>query len=95
MQARIYQPAKVAHQSTNTTHQWRLEFVHSEHKIEDLMNWTSSTNMQDEVILKFSTKEQAIHYAKARNIDYILITHHERIIKPKSYAANFIDKKSN
>ena len=40
------------------------------------MGWESSTDTLGEVILKFSSKEQAIEYAKKNSISY-------KIIEPK------------
>ena len=40
------------------------------------MGWETSSDTLEEVILKFSTKEQAIEYAKKNNISY-------KVIEPK------------
>ena len=37
------------------------------------MGWETSTDTLEEVILKFSTKEQAIEYAENNNISYTVI----------------------
>ena len=37
------------------------------------MGWETSKDTMSEVKLEFSTKEQAINYAKKNNIDYILL----------------------
>ena len=43
-----------------------------------------------EVKLEFSTKDQAINYAKNNNIDYYVIEPQKRKIIKKSYADNFL-----
>ena len=53
------------------------------------MGWESSTDTLDEVILKFSTKEKAIDYAKMNNISYIVIEPKKKEFVIKSYADNF------
>jgi hypothetical protein len=54
------------------------------------MGWVSSIDTMSEVKLKFSTKEQAINYAKKNNIDYNIIEPQKRKIIKKSYADNFL-----
>ncbi len=53
------------------------------------MGWESSTDTLGEVILKFSSKEQAIEYAKTNNISYTVIEPKKKICI-KSYADNFL-----
>ena len=43
-----------------------------------------------EVKLEFSTKDQAINYAKKNNINYYIIEPQKRKIIKKSYADNFL-----
>ena len=56
------------------------------------MGWESSRDTMSEVVLKFTTKEKAINYAKKNNIRYNLIEPKERKIIKKSYADNFLKK---
>ena len=75
---------------------WILEFISKDTGISVLMDWESSIDTLSEVNLTFSTKEQAIEYAKKKNIDYYVIEPQKRKIVKKSYAENFIkevDKK--
>ena len=89
MKAKIYQPAKSATQSAKNDF-WLFEF-NSQDKpiIDDKMLWTSSSNTQDKVKIKFSDKDKAIKFAEKNNIDFIVIEPKQRKIKPKSYADNF------
>ena len=47
---------------------WVLEFETKDPSINPLMGWETSSDTLEEVILKFTTKEQAIDYAKKNNI---------------------------
>ena len=58
--------------------------------INPLMGWESSTNTLSELNLEFSSKEEAIKYAKKNNINYEIIEPKKRKIIKKSYADNFI-----
>lgn len=91
MTARIYQPAKTAMQSgrANTKH-WVLEFEPILPKSNDpLMGWTSSGDTRQQVRLQFATCEEAITYAEARGLAYVVSEPQDNPLKPKSYAANF------
>ena len=72
MKALIYQPSKTVTQSGKNS-DWLLEYRGEEVRpiIEDKMAWTSSTNTQNQVKIKFSSKESAISFAKENNIDFI------------------------
>ena len=48
---------------------WLLEFDTLSTGISPLMGWESSKDTMSEVKLKFSTKEQAVNYAKKYNIE--------------------------
>ena len=91
--AKIYKPTKSAMQSgiRNTKH-WILEFDTLNTGINPLMGWESSRDTMSEVSLKFSTKQQAIIYAKKNNIDYSVIEPQKRKIIKKSYTDNFLKK---
>jgi len=63
--AKIYIPTKTAMQSgRGKQKKWVLEFETKDTKINPLMGWESSTDTLEEVILRFSTQEQAVEYAK-------------------------------
>ena len=70
MRARIYQPARTAMSSgLAKTHKWILEFApNSSREVDPLMGWTSSSDMQSQVRLRFDTKEAAVEYARENGI---------------------------
>ena len=72
------------------TKNWLLEFDTLNTGVNPLMGWVSSKDTMSEVKLKFSTKNQAINYAKRNNIDYYIIEPQKRKIIKKSYTDNFI-----
>ena len=69
---------------------WVLEFETKDPSINPLMGWETSTDTLEEVILKFSTKEQAIEYAENNNISYTVIDPKKKEFVIKSYADNFL-----
>ncbi|MBV0913800.1 ETC complex I subunit [Anianabacter salinae] len=93
MGARIYRPAKSAMSSgTARTHHWVLEFVHaSSREVDPLMGWTSSSDTQSQVRIRFETKEAALDYAKEHGIDAVVQEPHARKpnIRPRGYGENF------
>ncbi len=87
----IYKPAKTSMQSgIGKTKKWVLKFKDEKSGVNPLMGWESSTNMLTELNLEFSSKDQAIKYAKKNNISYELIEFKNKKIVKKSYANNFI-----
>ena len=72
------------------TKNWLLEFDTLNTGINPLMGWESSKDTMSEVKLKFSTKDQAINYAKKNNIDYYVVEPQKSKIIKKSYADNFL-----
>lgn len=93
MRARIYQPAKTAMQSgTAKTHMWVLEFAPaSAREVDPLMGWTSSSDTQAQVRLRFDTKEAALEYAKDNGIEAQVQEPKKRRpnIRPGGYGENF------
>ncbi len=91
--ARIYKPAKTAMQSgTAKTHDWVLEFApESAREVDPLMGWTSSSDTQAQVRLRFETKEAAVAYAAEKGIDAIVQEPKERRpnVRPGGYGENF------
>ena len=91
--AKIYKPTKTAMQSgKRNTKNWLLEFDTLNTGISPLMGWESSKDTMSEVKLKFSTKNQAINYAKKNNIDYYVIDPQKSKLIKKSYIDNFLKK---
>lgn len=99
MRARIYKPARNAMQSgTAKTRQWVLEFAPSSpREVDPLMGWTSSSDTQTQVRLKFDSKEAALDYAKDHGIDAQVFEPKTRKpnIRARGYAENFaVDRRS-
>ena len=89
--AKIYIPSKTAMQSgRGKLKTWVLEFETKDPSINPLMGWETSTDTLEEVILKFTTKEQAIVYTEKNNISYKVIEPKKKEFVIKSYADNFL-----
>ncbi|MGR3320757.1 MAG: ETC complex I subunit [Pseudooceanicola sp.] len=93
MTARIYRPAKTAMQSgTARTRKWILDFVpDTAREVDPLMGWTSSSDTQQQVRLRFDTKEEALEYAREHGIEAVVTEPHARKpnIRPGGYGENF------
>lgn len=91
MRARIYQPAKNAMQSGRAnTRGWVLEFEpEALRRLDPLMGWSGTTDMNGEVILRFPTADAAIAYAEARRIPYEVEAAKPLVRQIKAYADNF------
>ena len=90
--AKIYIPTKTAMQSgRGKQKKWILEFDIKDTKTNPLMGWESSTDTLGEVILRFSTKEKAVEYAKKNDISYKIIEPKKNKFVIKSYADNFLE----
>ena len=72
------------------TKKWILEFDTLNTGVNPLMGWVTSKDTMSEVKLEFSTKDQAINYARRNNIDYYIIEPQKRKIIKKSYSDNFL-----
>ena len=75
------------------TKNWLLEFDTLDTGINPLMGWETSQDTMSEVKLAFSTKEQAVNYAKKNNINYYVIEPQKRKLIKKSYTDNFLKNK--
>jgi len=91
MVARIYKPAKTAMQSGSAkTHEWALDYEPEQARvIEPLMGWTSSGDMQQQVRLRFETKEEAVAYCERHGIPYQVAEPKPAVHKVLSYSDNF------
>ena len=88
--AKIYIPAKVATQSGRAKQKtWILEFETKDPHTNSLMGWESSNDTLKEVKLKFTSKDKAIDYASANNIEFSLIEPKKKTFVIKSYEENF------
>ena len=72
------------------TKNWLLEFDTLNTGINPLMGWESSKDTMSEVKLEFSSREQAINFAKKNNINYYVVEPQKRKIIKKSYSDNFL-----
>ena len=83
MRARIYKPARNAMQSgVAKTKHWVLEFAPaSRREVDPLMGWTSSSDTQAQVKIKFDSKEAALEYAEAKGLEAV-------VQEPKTRKAN-------
>ena len=89
--AKIYIPNKSPMQSgLGKTNKWILEYKTKDPTSNPLMGWESSNDTLTELKLEFSSKENALNYAKKMKIDYELIEPKKRKITKKSYADNFL-----
>ena len=89
--AKIYIPAKTAMQSgRGKLKKWVLEFNIKDPSINPLMGWETSTDTLEEVVLKFSSKEKAIEFAKKNNISFTVSEPNKKEFVIKSYADNFL-----
>lgn len=93
MRARIYKPARTAMQSgVAKTRGWVLDFApESAREVDPLMGWTSSSDMQSQVRLRFDTKDAALEYAQAHGIDAQVFEPKTRKpnVRPGGYGDNF------
>ena len=89
--ARIYQPAKTSMQSGRSKmKRWVLEFPRSSAiRPEQLMGWQSSSDTQRQVRMYFSTKDEAVAFADAKNIAFEVREPQKRNLRMKTYADNF------
>jgi len=91
--AKIYIPTKTAMQSgRGKLKKWVLEFEIKDPSVNPLMGWETSTDTLEEIILKFSTQEKAIEYAKKNNIFYKVIEPKKKEFVIKAYADNFLKR---
>ena len=91
MKAKIYKPNKTAMQSGRAKYnKWVLKFLDQKNQLKDtMMGWNGGSSTVSQIELKFSTKEEAVSYAKKNNIDYEVLETSERKVITKSYADNF------
>jgi hypothetical protein len=89
--AKIYIPNKSPMQSgLGKTDKWLLEFETKNPTKNPLMGWESSSDTLTELKLEFSSKENAINYAKKKKIDFEIIEPKKRKTVKKSYSDNFL-----
>src|ERR1043165_8351890 len=91
MVARIYKPAKTAMQSGfGNTKGWVLDFEpEAPRRVEPLMGWTSSSDMRQQLRLRFDSKEEAVAYCERHGIAYQLAVPKPAARRTISYSENF------
>lgn len=91
-EARIYQPPKPATQSGRFKSKfWIVEHEPRTRAEPDrLIGWIGSDDTDKQVILRFPTREAAVAYCRRNGLSYTVIEPHHRVVRPKSYADNFI-----
>ena len=96
MSAVIFQPAKTAMQSgRGRTHAWVLEFdLETARRIDPLMGWTSSSDMNQELQLRFESKQAAVAFCEKHQIAHQVREPKPRRVRGRTYADNFSFYKS-
>ncbi|MFZ2868901.1 ETC complex I subunit [Zavarzinia sp.] len=91
MQARIYLPTKNAMQSGKAnSRRWVLDFEpEAIRRLDPLMGWTGTTDMNGEVRMTFESKEAAIAYCEKHRIPFEVQEPKPFPLKIKTYADNF------
>lgn len=91
MTARIYKPTRTAMQSGQAkTKEWLLVYEPEvPRRIEPLMGWTSSSDMKQQLRLRFATQEEAVAYAERHGIRYRVYEPKEPARRKIAYADNF------
>ena len=77
---------------TAKTRNWVLEFAPaSAREVDPLMGWTSSSDTQTQVRLRFDSKDAALEYAQANGIETQVIDPKKRKpnVRPGGYGENF------
>ncbi|XP_019954680.2 NADH dehydrogenase [ubiquinone] iron-sulfur protein 4, mitochondrial [Paralichthys olivaceus] len=86
----IFVPTKTAMQSgINSTKKWKIDFDTRERWENPLMGWASTADPLSNMVLSFSSKEDAVAFAEKNGWSYDITD--KRAAKPrvKSYGANF------
>jgi hypothetical protein len=89
--ARIFKPAKTAMQSGQAkTKDWVLVYEQEQaREVEPLMGWTSSSDMKQQIQLRFETREEAVAYCERRGIAYRVVEPTPPARRVIAYADNF------
>uniref|UniRef100_A0A3B3RF16 NADH dehydrogenase [ubiquinone] iron-sulfur protein 4, mitochondrial n=1 Tax=Paramormyrops kingsleyae TaxID=1676925 RepID=A0A3B3RF16_9TELE len=83
-------PARTAMQSgVNNTRKWKLAFDTRERWENPLMGWASTADPLSNMVLTFSTKEDAVAFAEKNGWSYEVMDKRSPTPKSKSYGANF------
>ncbi len=95
MTARIYKPAKTAMQSGAAKRdEWVLDFEPEQpRQIEPLMGWTSSSDMRQQVRMRFESAEEAVAYCERNGIAHQVFDEKTKTRRGMSYSDNFSFKR--
>ncbi|KAK7934403.1 hypothetical protein WMY93_005299 [Mugilogobius chulae] len=86
----IFVPAKSAMQSgINNTKKWKMDFDTRERWENPLMGWSSTADPLSNMVLSFSSKEDAIAFADKNGWSYEITEKRSSKPRVKSYGANF------
>ena len=89
----IYRQSKSAMQSgKKNAKKWLMTLVEESNSrsISAPLSWVASDDTNTQLQFNFSTKEQAIEYAESQGFEYEIRDSFDQVIKPKSYANNFL-----
>jgi hypothetical protein len=91
MTARIYKPSKTAMQSGQAnTRDWVLDFEPEKpRQVEPLMGWTSSSDMRQQLRLRFASQDDAVAYCERHGIAYHVFEPKPPARRAIAYADNF------
>jgi hypothetical protein len=94
MHARILPPAKTATSSGRyKTRFWVVQpEATSRREADRLIGWVGSDDTDQQVELRFPTRDAAVAFCERKGMTYTVLEPHVRVVKPKSYAENFIRK---
>ncbi|KAA8592636.1 hypothetical protein FQN60_018091, partial [Etheostoma spectabile] len=86
----IFVPTKTAMQSgVNSTKKWKMDFDTRERWENPLMGWASTADPLSNMVLSFSSKEDAIAFAEKNGWSYDITEKRSSKPRVKSYGANF------
>ncbi|XP_034094393.1 NADH dehydrogenase [ubiquinone] iron-sulfur protein 4, mitochondrial [Gymnodraco acuticeps] len=85
----IFVPAKTAMQSGGHNKTWKLDFDTRERWENPLMGWSSTADPLSNMMLSFSSKEDAIAFAEKNGWSYDVTEKRSAKPRVKSYGANF------
>jgi pterin-4a-carbinolamine dehydratase len=90
MVARIYRPARNAMQSGRAgMRRWVLEYEPAPLAPDPLMGWSSTRDTNQQITLRFDSREDAVAYASRNHIAYELAQAHDHHPPRISYADNY------
>ncbi len=92
MSARIFQPARNVMQSgKGKSDLWILQFTRDTPRTTDpLMGWTSASGTSSQIKMRFSSKQDAVDYAKRQGLSYtVAAANPVQKRKHRYYADNF------